>query len=308
MTRVRFAPFSGGHLFVSGARVALANDLFCKKNKGTLLLRLDDLEPDRGEQAASIEQDLRWLGIAWDQSFRQSERTALYQAAIERLRRDGFLYPCFESEDELKAKAEFRRKRGQPAIYDRAMLKLTDKQRGDAEAGGKRPHWRFKLSGRTLEWRDMIQGNRRATLSAVSDPVLVLADGRPTNLLASVIDDLDARITHIIRGEDNAGNTAVQIELFEVLLGGAPEIRFAHLPPLTDAGDGRRLASLPLRGLRNDGIEPAAATTTAAEVVSVRAPHAAKGHAARGKGLPSSAEAVMCAKHQVVVRRQPPPT
>ena len=171
--------------------------------------------------ADQIMQDLRWFGIDWHTSFRQSERLDLYQETIERLKRDKFLYPCFESEEELKAKQEFRRKRNQSPIYDRAMLTLTDKQRQDAEAGGKRPHWRFKLSGRTLEWNDLILGPRHATLSAVSDPILVRADGTPTPILASVVDDIAYGTTHIIRGEDNAGNTAVQIELFEVL-GGSP--------------------------------------------------------------------------------------
>jgi glutamyl-tRNA synthetase len=264
MTRVRFAPTPTGNLFVSGVRVALANDLFARRTKGQMLLRLDDLDQERSRPAHAdqIMQDLRWFGIDWHTSFRQSERHDLYQATIEQLQRDKFLYPCFESEEELKAKQEFRRKRNQPQIYDRAMLRLTEKQRQDAEAGGKRPHWRFKLSGRTLEWNDLILGSRRATLSAVSDPILVRADGSPTPILASVADDVEYGTTHIIRGEDNAGNTAVQIELFEVLRGAQKPIRFGHLPALSDSGKsapgGRRAGSLALRSLRNDGIEPCA--------------------------------------------------
>jgi glutamyl-tRNA synthetase len=262
MIRVRFAPSPTGHLFVSGARVALANYLFARRNNGVMLLRLDDLDEERCRpaHADAIMQDLQWFGIGWQASFRQSERLDLYKDAIERLKRDGFLYPCFESEEELKAKQEFRRKRGQPIIYDRGMLRLTDKQRQDAEAGGKRPHWRFKLSGRTLEWKDMVLGPRRAALAAVSDPIVARADGTPTPILASVVDDIESATTHIIRGEDNAGNTAVQIELFEVMAGAAAAIRFAHLPALTDGAQaapaGRRVGSLSLRSLRNDGFEP----------------------------------------------------
>jgi glutamyl-tRNA synthetase len=232
MTRVRFAPTPTGNLFLSSVRVALANHLFARHTNGQMLLRLDDLDPERARpvHADQIMQDLRWFGIDWQTSFRQSERQDLYQATIARLQRDKFLYPCFESEEELKAKQEFRRKRNQSLIYDRAMLKLTDKQRQDAEAGGKRPHWRFKLSGRTLAWNDLILGPREATLSAVSDPILVRADGSPTPILASVADDVEYGTTHIIRGEDNAGNTAVQIELFEVLRGSQKPIRFGHLP------------------------------------------------------------------------------
>ena len=262
MIRARVAPILAGPLLISGARVALANDLFVRRNRGRMLLRLDDLQPDpkRPSLTEQAIQDLRWFGIEWHDTVCQSDRLAVYQDAIERLKRDRFIYPCFETEEELKAKLEFRRKRNQPQIYDRAMLSLTDKQRHDAEAGGKRPHWRLRLSGRTLDWQDLILGQRQANLSAVSDPILVHADGSPAPLLASVIDDIDHGITHIIRPEDNAGNTAVQIELCEILRGSPASIRFAHLPTLVDSGppapDGRKAGSLTLRHLRNDGVEP----------------------------------------------------
>ncbi len=136
----------------------------------------------------------------------------------------------------MKAKQEFRRKHNKSSIYDRGMLALTGKQRHDAEAGGKRPHWRFKLSGRTLEWHDLILGPQRAVLSAVSDPILVRGDGTPTPILAGVVDDIAYGTTHIIRSQDNAGSTAVQIELFEVLGGRRKPVRFGHLPALNDSG------------------------------------------------------------------------
>ena len=260
MIRVRFAPAPTGHLLVSGARTALANHLFARRHGGEMLLRLDDLDSERCRpaHAEAIQQDLQWFGIGWQHVYRQSERLELYHDAIERLKRDGFLYPCFESEEELKAKQEFRRKRGQPLIYDRAMLRLTGKQRGDAEAGGKRPHWRFKLSGRTLEWKDMILGPRKATLSTVSDPIVARSDGSPAAIIAGVADDIDFRTTHIIRGEDSPGNTAVQIELFEVLGGTSHTPRFAHVPALGDSPSaaGRPFGSLSLRSLRGDGVEP----------------------------------------------------
>jgi glutamyl-tRNA synthetase len=275
MSRVRFAPTPTGNLFISGARVALANDLFARRGHGQMLLRLDDLDQPRTGTvpADQIMRDLHWFGIEWHQSFHQSQRLDLYQHAIERLKRDKFIYPCFESEEELKAKLEFRRKRNQPAIYDRSMLSLTEKQRRDAEAGGKRPHWRFKLSGRTLNWHDMIQGSRQATLSAVSDPILVRADGTPTPVLASVVDDVAYGTTHIIRGEDNAGNTAVQIELLEVLGGASTRVRFGHLPALTDLGlGGRKAATLALRSLRNDGVEPCAIAATMTGIADTSLP------------------------------------
>jgi glutamyl-tRNA synthetase len=269
MIRVRFAPTPTGNLFVSGARVALANDLFARQGHGQMLLRLDDLEQERIVPVEQIMRDLRWFGIEWHQSFRQSDRRDVYQEAIERLKRENLIYPCFESEEELKAKLEFRRKRSQKPIYDRAMLSLTAKQRLDAEAGGKRPHWRFKLSGRTLDWNDMIMGPQHATLSAVSDPILVRADGTPTPILASVVDDIDYGTTHIIRGEDNAANTAVQIELLEVLRGPHKPVRFAHLPALTGSGPGgRKAATLALRNLRSDGVEPSAIAASIAGIAA----------------------------------------
>ena len=266
MIRVRFAVPPRNSLLLGGLRVALANDLFVRRGKGEMLLRLDDLDNDRTRSltgpatAGEIEHDLHWFGIHWHTLCRQSTRLALYRDAIARLERDSLIYPCFETEEELKAKLEFRRKRNQPPIYDRAMLSLTGKQRQDAEAGGKRPHWRLKLSGRTLEWHDLVLGNRRVTLSTVSDPILVRADDSPTPLLASVVDDIDYGTTHLIRSEDNTGNTGVQIELFEVLRGTRPDIRFAHLPALQDIGgpvaSGRKASNLTVRGLRADGVEP----------------------------------------------------
>ncbi|MGE0224669.1 MAG: glutamate--tRNA ligase [Acetobacteraceae bacterium] len=261
--RVRYAPTPVGHLFLGGARLALANFLHARRHDGYFLLRFDDLDRDRARPdfAEAIEQDLRWLGLTWDACMFQSERTALYDAAIARLKQTGQLYPCFESEEELRAKRDYRQKRGQPTVYDRAMLRLTPEQRAAAEASGKRPHWRFRLSDRTLAWHDMIQGPRQAKLPAVSDPILVRADGRSAPVLASVVDDIDTGITHVIRADDSAAHTAIQIELFEALGADPRLVTFAHLPPLPELGQsrlGRRAGSLTLRGLRSDGIVPQA--------------------------------------------------
>ena len=264
MIRVRFAPALTGNLFLNTVRVALANDLFARRGQGRMLLRVDDLDQERlrGAPVDQILQDLRWFGIEWHETFRQTEHADLYQETIARLKRDAFIYPCFETAEELTAKQEFRRKRNQSPVYDRAMLSLTDKQRQDAEAGGKRPHWRFKLSGETIEWNDLILGPRRVALPAVSDPILVSADGTPTAILASVVDDVAYGTTHIIRGEDNAGNTAAQIALFGVIGGPSGRVQFGHLPALGDKGrtspGGRKATSVALRSLRHDGVEPSA--------------------------------------------------
>ncbi len=258
MTATRFTVPATGPLLVAGARIALANDLFARRRGGALHVRIDDLDPERAKPGAAeqIEQDLGWIGCVPAGIARLSERAALYQAAIERLKRDAPLYPCFETEEELKAKAEFRRKRKQPAIYDRAMLALTPAQREAAEAGGKRPHWRLKLSRRTVAWKDMAQGAQQVALATTSDPVLVRADGTPTPLLAGVIDDLDQAVTHVIRAEDSPANTAAQIEIFEILTGRPCAVRFAHLPALSEPA-----ARQAVRALRHDGIQPESLAT-----------------------------------------------
>jgi len=259
--KVRFAPSPTGLLHVGNARIALANFLFARRHGGQFLLRLDDTDAERSrpEHAAAIAQDLLWLGITWDGQFRQSDRMDSYAAAAERLKQAGRLYPCFESEEELRAKREQRIKRGRAPVYDRAMLKLTADQRASAEAGGKRPYWRFLLSETTIGWDDLVLGRRQVKLPSVSDPVLIRADGTPLYTFTSVVDDIETGITHLIRGEDHVTNTGVQIDLFSALGTGAPA--FAHLPLLTGAEGGKlskRIDSLSLRGLRHDGIEATA--------------------------------------------------
>lgn len=267
--RVRFAPSPTGYLHVGNARPALLNWLFTRKAGGHFLLRLDDTDSGRStaEYADAITHDLRWLGLDWDELLRQSDRLPRYAAAAEALKRSGRLYPCFESEEELRYKREQKLKRGQAPIYDRAMLKLTAEQRAQAEAGGKRPYWRFLLSGAEPAWQDMVLGHRQVKLGSLSDPVLVRADGSPLYTFTSVVDDLDCGITHIIRGEDHVTNTGIQLDMLAALADAervpAPGIGFAHLPLLLgEGGDklSKRTGGLSLRRLRADGMEPVAIT------------------------------------------------
>ncbi|HTW27343.1 MAG TPA: glutamate--tRNA ligase [Acetobacteraceae bacterium] len=268
--KVRFAPSPTGFLHVGNARIALANYLLAQHVRGLgdeaqFQLRFDDTDRERSrdELAAAIEEDLRWLGLAWDESFRQSDRSARYEAAAERLKQEGRLYPCFESEEELRAKREQRIRRGQAPVYDRAMLRLTAAQREAAEAGGKRPYWRFLLSDRSVAWEDQVLGRREVKLPAVSDPVLIRADGTPLYTFTSVADDLETGVTHVVRGEDHVTNTGVQLDLLAALGGAPARIAFGHLPLLTGAeGEklSKRLESLSLRSLRQDGIEAMALT------------------------------------------------
>jgi glutamyl-tRNA synthetase len=261
--KVRFAPSPTGLLHVGNVRTALANYLHVRRHGGEFLLRIDDTDTERNrpEYDDALRYDLRWLGLHWDRMFRQSERLDRYEAAAERLKASGRLYPCFESEEELNAKRDQRLRRGLPPIYDRAKLKLTKEQREAAEAGGKRPYWRFLLSGRQVEWHDIVLGRRQVKLSAISDPVLIRADGTPLYTFTSVVDDLEEAITDIVRGEDHVTNTGIQLDIMEALAPGRRMPVFAHLPLLVDQDGGKlskRVGSLTLRGLRADGIEPAA--------------------------------------------------
>jgi glutamyl-tRNA synthetase len=257
--KVRFAPSPTGRLHVGNARVALLNWLWARQQGGRVLLRLDDTDTERSTRAYAdgIEADLRWLGLTWDEFARQSDRIDRYDAAVERLKAAGRLYPCYETAEELELKRKLQLKSGRPPIYDRAALSLGEDARAKLEAEGRRPHWRFRLEAAPIAWDDRVQGPKHFEGQHLSDPVLLRADGRPLYTLSSVVDDLELGVTHVLRGEDHVANTAVQIQLFEALGGGVPV--FAHLPLLTDAagqGLSKRLGALGLQALREDSLEP----------------------------------------------------
>ncbi len=271
---VCFAPSPTGLLHVGHARTALINWLFAHRRGGTFLLRLDDTdaEPSTGEFAEAIEWDLRWLGLEWDRMARQSERLQHYHAACERLRDANRLYACYETAEELEDTRQRRLARGEPPIYDRAALRLTEAERGAFESEGRKPHWRFLLEHGDIAWDDLARGSVRFHAENLSDPVLVREDGTYPYMLPSSVDDLEFGVTHVIRGEDHVAGTAVQIQLFRALGADAPD--FAHLPLLSDTegkGLSRRIGSMTLESLREDGIEPMALNTFLARLGSADA-------------------------------------
>jgi len=255
---VRYAPSPTGRLHLGNARPALLNWLFAMARSGQYILRLDDTDRARSteEFAAGIETDLAWLGITPDRKVRQSDRTALYDSARDRLIASGRLYPAYETEEELDTKRARARLLGRPPVYDRAALNLTPEQKAKYEAEGRTPHWRFRLDGRPVQFDDLIKGPQTVNTASMSDPVLIRADGSYLYTLPSVVDDIDLHITHVIRGEDHVSNTGTQIEIFEALGGRVPF--FAHHNLLTGAeGEGlsKRLGSLSLQDLREAGYE-----------------------------------------------------
>jgi glutamyl-tRNA synthetase len=265
---VRFAPSPTGRIHIGNARTALFNYLFARKRGGRFVLRFDDtdLERSRAEYAEAIEADLRWLGIAPDLVVRQSQRFALYDAAMERLRATGRIYACYETQEELDRKRKRLIARGLPPVYDRAGLKLSDEERAAFEAQGRKPHWRFRLDQEIVEWNDLARGPSRIDCASLSDPVMVREDGAYLYTLPSVVDDIDLRITHVIRGEDHVTNTAVQIQLFRALApdGRAPD--FAHhnlLAAASGEGLSKRTGALSLSSLREAGMEALAVAALA---------------------------------------------
>jgi glutamyl-tRNA synthetase len=257
----RFAPSPTGRLHVGNIRVAVHNWLFARKEGGRFLLRLDDTdrERSRAEYADAILADLGWLGLEPDAVFRQSERLALYDQAFERLRATGRVYPCYESAHELDVKRKVQLARGQPPVYDRAALRLSDEERRRLEAEGVAPHWRFLLRTEApVAWTDLVRGQTHVDPSSLSDPVVRRADGSYLYMLPSVVDDIDMRVSHVVRGEDHVTNSGVQIQMFEALGAAAP--CFAH-EPLLAGSDGplsKRLGSAGADALREQGIEPLA--------------------------------------------------
>lgn len=270
--KVRFAPSPTGRIHVGNVRTALMNVLFARKHDGVVLLRIDDtdLERSTAEYEQGIRDDLTWLGLKWEESFKQSERFDRYEAAKQDLIDKGLLYPCYETEDELDRKRKIQRAQGKPPVYDRAALSLSDEDKRKLEAEGRRPHWRFKLSGGRIEWADLVRGDSHIETSSVSDPILIRADGSYLYTLPSVVDDIEAKVTHIIRGEDHVTNSAAQIEIFEAIGGAGAAPAMGHFPLLVGP-DGeklsKRLGSLAIADLREvEGYEPMAVLSLLAKI------------------------------------------
>lgn len=264
---LRFAPSPTGRIHIGNARTAILNWLFARKSGGSFVLRYDDTDVERStaEFAEGIARDLDWLGIVADRVEYQSKRFERYRAAAEKLKASGRLYPCYETPDELERRRKRQLARHQPPVYDRTALNLTEQERLALEAQGRKPHWRFKLDNRTVEWVDLIRGPQHIDTTNLSDPVLVREDGTYLYTLPSVVDDIDFGITHVIRGEDHVVNAAVQIEIFEALGGKVPH--FAHHSLLTGAdgqGLSKRLGSLSIASLREEGLEAMAVVSHAA--------------------------------------------
>jgi len=250
----RFAPSPTGRLHVGNIRTALHNFLFARKNGGTFILRIDDTDRERStaEFDEAIRADLEWLGLSPDQLVRQSERFDLYEREFDRLKAAGRVYACHETPDELELRRKVLLGRGLPPVYER-------KPEDAPTPEGRTPHWRFRLDHDSpIAWTDLIRGEQKFDPKLLSDPVVRREDGSWLYLLPSVIDDVDLRITQVVRGEDHVSNSAVQIQMFEAL--GAEPPEFAH-EALLVAAEGKlskRLGSYGAEHVRQEGVEPMA--------------------------------------------------
>lgn len=263
---VRFAPSPTGLIHIGNARTALLNALYARQSGGTFILRLDDTDRARSEErfAEAIKQDLAWLGIPPDKIETQSSRLGRYEAALEKLRGMDRVYACYETEEELERKRRRQLGRGLPPVYDRAALNMSEEDRAKYESEGRKPYWRFKLDHRVVKWNDMVRGEIAIDTASLSDPVVCRANGTWLYSLASVVDDIDMQVTHVIRGEDHITNTAAQIDMFAALGANAPT--FAHHNLLTlPGGEGlsKRFGSLSIQSLREAGHEALAVAAVA---------------------------------------------
>lgn len=271
MTVTRFAPSPTGYLHVGNLRAALFNWLIARKAGGTFILRLDDTDPERSkvEYVDAIREDLEWLGLTWDREERQSDRLDRYAEAADKLRDMGRFYEAWETPTELDLKRKKQLNMGRPPVYDRAALALSDVEK-DALRGERGDGvWRFKLDHERIEWIDGILGDISIDAASVSDPVLIRQDGQVLYTLASVVDDTEMGVTHVVRGADHVTNTATQVQMINALDGNVPE--FAHHSLLTGPGGealSKRLGTLALRDLRARGIEPMAVLSLMARIGS----------------------------------------
>ena len=261
--RVRFAPSPTGYLHVGGARTALFNWLYAKHVGGTMVLRIEDTDFERSttEMVEGILVGLRWLGITWDEGpFHQSERLQLYRANADRLQQAGRAYYCFCTKEQLELRRAAAQAAGRPPMYDRACRKLERAEAEGRRAGGEACAVRFAVpeSGNT-GWDDAVFGRIEFANPEIEDFVLLRSDGIPTYHLSVVSDDIDMRMTHIIRGADHISNTPKQVLLYQVLAAGQPV--FAHVPLILGPDKTRlskRHGATSVMAYRDEGIVPEA--------------------------------------------------
>jgi len=260
--RVRFAPSPTGFLHVGGARTAIYNDLLRQSVGGAFILRIEDTDKERSDEAMTrqIQSALAWIGVVWDEGpFLQSERLPRHHERAEELLAAGKAYRCFCTPEELDAQRAEAEKRGVSFRYPRTCLRLSKEEIEERLAAGKPFAVRFQMPDEHITFTDIVRGDMDFPPDALDDFILLRSDGNPTYHMSVVCDDIDMQVTHVIRGEDHLSNTPKHVPLFKALGGEVPT--FGHLPLILGQDKKRlskRFGATSVEEFRNEGILPQA--------------------------------------------------
>jgi nondiscriminating glutamyl-tRNA synthetase len=276
--RVRFAPSPTGQLHVGNARTALYNWLFARRFGGDFILRIEDTDVERSEARYETQllDDLRWLGMDWDEGpqpssesasqgphgpYRQSERLDIYRQHTQRLLAEGSAYRCFCTTEQLDAEREQAIAAHQPQIYSGRCRNITPEESSARAAAGEPFAVRLKIGAEPIRFHDIVRGEVEFAAEAVSDPVLVRSSGMPVYNYVVTIDDALMQITHVIRGDDHLSNTPKQVAIYNAFGWQVPQ--FAHLSTILGPDKTRlskRHGATSIASFREMGILPEALT------------------------------------------------
>jgi nondiscriminating glutamyl-tRNA synthetase len=268
--RARFAPSPTGQLHVGNARTALFNWLVARKHRGVNILRIEDTDIERSEARyeAQLIDDLKWLGLDWDEGpdvggdygpYRQSDRMAIYHDYAERLLREGKAYLCFCTPEELEAERKKAAAEHRAQIYSGKCRATPPDEAAKRRAAGEQGAIRLHIPERPIKFHDIVRGEVEFSNESVSDPIIVRSSGMPVYNYVVVIDDALMKITHVIRGDDHLSNTPKQVALYEALNWPVPE--FAHLSTILGSDRERlskRHGATSIANFREMGILPEA--------------------------------------------------
>lgn len=269
--KTRFCPSPTGLLHLGNVRTALFDALFAKGQQGAFLLRIEDTDKTRSSEVYSdnLQQDLLWLGLAWDEGpgqdkgagpYWQSQRQAIYDRYYQQLEEQGFVYPCFCSEEQLTVARKLQQAAGKPPRYSGTCRSLTIDQRQEKLAKGLKPTLRFRIpQDQETVFYDLVRGEQRFNNNDIGDFIVRRTDGTPPFMYCNAIDDALMGITHVLRGEDHLTNTPRQIMILHALH--LPVPYYAHISLIVGA-DGaplsKRQGSHSVQALREEGYLPIA--------------------------------------------------
>ncbi|MGI9264455.1 MAG: glutamate--tRNA ligase [Gammaproteobacteria bacterium] len=268
-TRTRFAPSPTGRLHLGNVRTALFNYLFAKNLGGRFLLRSEDTDKERSQEQFldGLMDDLRWLGMTWDEGpdiggpegpYRQSERDDIYSSYLDSLLRDERIYPCWCTSAELAIHRKASMAAGKPPIYDRAWGRFSDKEIDRRRASGQRPALRFRVPDQgSVSFNDLVRGEQEFDVGTIGDFIVQRSDGSPSFFFGNGVDDALMGVSHVLRGEDHLSNTPRQLLLLQALE--LPIPLYGHLPLLVDSAGAplsKRKGAAALSELRLEGLLP----------------------------------------------------